>query len=169
MMLDGKGHFVASGQITSLYHRTNFLVLGIILRRWYFCLSFRSLTLFWMAVKKCGVVPLGVIYDSQVINRKQGGPLREPPTPLGHSYWLNGSHIWLPAGQNTQKTSETGGWSSFFIEKLPNKHLLINFFTRCTSYTFCKKRSNLKNIFTSGHWVISLLNFGIYIFSKPPD
>jgi hypothetical protein len=36
-----------------------------------------------MAVKKCVVLRLGVICDSQVINRKQGGPLREPPNPSG--------------------------------------------------------------------------------------
>jgi hypothetical protein len=51
--------------------------------------------------KKCIVMRLGVIYDSQETNRKKGGlPARALTKPLVHSYWSPRSH--LPAGRNTQ-------------------------------------------------------------------
>jgi hypothetical protein len=49
--------------------------------------------------KNCAAVWLGVIYDLQATNRKQGGlPVRIP-----NSYWLHGSHISPLAGWKTQK------------------------------------------------------------------
>jgi hypothetical protein len=53
-----------------------------------------------MAIKKCVAVGLGVIYDSQATNRKQGGLPVRAPLPLLHSYWSPGSRT---AGRNIQK------------------------------------------------------------------
>ncbi len=60
------------------------------------------LTLTWIPIKKCVAMRLGdkwLTEDQQEAGRL---PVRGPPPPL-HSYWPHGSHIWLPAGQNTQK------------------------------------------------------------------
>ncbi len=55
-----------------------------------------------MAIKKCIYVRLGVIYDSQVTNRNQGGPPVRALLPLPYSNWSPGSHIGLPDSQYTQ-------------------------------------------------------------------
>jgi hypothetical protein len=60
------------------------------------------LTLIRMALKNCIAVLLGVIYDSQETNRKQGGLPVRASSPPPHSYWSPGSRIWLPTGWNTQ-------------------------------------------------------------------
>jgi hypothetical protein len=43
---------------------------------------------------------LGVIYDSQATNRKQGGLSAKATSTLPHSYWLPGSHIRFLVGWN---------------------------------------------------------------------
>jgi hypothetical protein len=82
-----------------------------------FCLKpmnpvfFFNLTLIRMAIKKYIVVELGVIYDSQATNRKQGGLPVRAPRPLPHSYWSPGSHIRLPA----HKKIPTNRWKLLLL------------------------------------------------------
>ncbi len=51
------------------------------------------LTQIRMAIKKWVAVRMGVLYDSQMTNRKQGVLPARTPTPPAHSYWLPGGHI----------------------------------------------------------------------------
>jgi hypothetical protein len=40
-------------------------------------------TLIWMAIKKCVTLQLGVISDSEMTNKKQGGLPARKPNPSG--------------------------------------------------------------------------------------
>jgi hypothetical protein len=73
---------------------------------------------------------LGVIYDSQAINKKQRGlPVRAPPlchTPTGHLGVIYGSQ---PAGIH-KTPPKTGGSSYFLVEKSPRTAFLIKTFNK---------------------------------------
>jgi hypothetical protein len=64
-------------------------------------------------------VRLGVIYDSQAINRKQGGLLVRAPLLLLYSYWSPGGHICPSWPKYTKIPPQKGGNSYFLIEKSP--------------------------------------------------
>jgi hypothetical protein len=67
-----------------------------------------------MAIKKCIAVQLGVIYDPQVTNRKQGGlPVRTSlsrHTPICH---LGVIHYFQPAGIHRNTTTNRWKLSHF--------------------------------------------------------
>jgi hypothetical protein len=67
--------------------------------------------------KKCIALQMGVIYDSQVTNRKQGGhPVRAPwRTPIGRLEVIYSMNPSQP--EYTKTPPQTGGSSYFLIEK----------------------------------------------------
>ncbi len=83
------------------------------------CTGHLSLTLIRMAIQKCIAMWLGVIYDFQATNRKQGR-LCENPHPLwqlplvGWESYMTSSWPAL-----TKIPPETGGFSYFLTEKAP--------------------------------------------------
>jgi hypothetical protein len=73
-----------------------------------------------MAVKKCVAVRLGVIYDSQVTNNKQGGlPARTPKPPVALLLVAWESYMTPSRPGYTKSSPQTGGCSYYFIEKSP--------------------------------------------------
>jgi hypothetical protein len=79
-----------------------------------------TLTLIQMAIKKCVAVRLGVIFDSQMTNRKQEGLLVRAPLPPPHFYLSLGTSYMTPSQLEYTKTpKQTGGSSDVLIEKSP--------------------------------------------------
>jgi hypothetical protein len=82
----------------------------------------RNLTLIWIALKKCGTMGLGVVYDCQATNRKHGR-LPVIHLPLPHSYWLPwDSYMTLSQPKYTKILPQIGG--HFLIENHLKQHFL---------------------------------------------
>jgi hypothetical protein len=81
-------------------------------------LAIRNLTLFRMAIKKCGAERLGVIYDSQTTNRKKGGQTVRVPLPSAALLLVAlKSYMTFIRPEYTKTPPQTGGTFYFFIEK----------------------------------------------------
>ncbi len=120
-----------------------------------------SLTLIWMAIKKCIAVPLGVLYGSQATNRKQGGlPVRAAfprRTPIGHLGVMYDSQ---PA--EIHKNTTINRWQALVFYILENR-LIQHFFKEnllqdIILIHFVRNRSRITNIFTSDHFELYLFN-----------
>jgi hypothetical protein len=80
-LMDGKFYF---SLYDSYYYNNGVLFFRV--QMFYLCKYF--LTLVRMTIKTCVAVWLGVMYDSQALNRKQGGlPVTASLPPQLHSYW----------------------------------------------------------------------------------
>jgi hypothetical protein len=122
-----------------------------------------------MAIKKCIAMRLGVIYDSQVTNRKQGGiPVRAQPPPK-QSYWSHGSHIWLTAaGWNTQNYHIQVEALTFWLKNRLKQHVFYkNLYQDIILKHFVRNRSRIKTFFTSGHSKLFVQSFGSNICPQP--
>jgi hypothetical protein len=81
--------------------------------------------------------------ESQTTNRKQGGLPLGAPSPLLYSYWSPMSHIWLPAGWNTQKyhhkqVEALTFWLTNRLKQLFKIKLLTGYYSKTFSEEFIR-------------------------------